>query len=325
MAITSMVSSIETYLPEKILTNDDLSKIVDTNNEWIVSRTGIEYRHIVAENECNYDIAYKAAIKCLQNEKISADDIDCIIVATTTSYDQCPATAVKVQSLLGAKSAFAFDIQAACSGFIYGLSIADSFIKSQTAKKILLIGSDVMSQVADWNDRSTCILLGDGAGACIVKPYYESRSDDQLPHKLIDTCLFSDGDKYDNIMIHHSANNKHMGHITMKGQEVFKNAIKCMSESMEVILKKNNMSIDDIDWIIPHQANARIIKSLCELNNYPIEKAIISIQEHANTSSATIPLAIKYGMDHNKIKSGDTLLLTAFGAGFTWGSAILRI
>ena len=319
MIINSMVSSVETYLPEKVLTNDDMSKIVDTNNEWIVSRTGIERRHIVADGEYNYDIAYKAAIKCLKTEGICADDIDCIIVATTTSADQCPATAVKVQHLLGARSAFAFDIQAACSGFIYGLSVADSFIKSQTAKKILLIGSDVMSQIADWKDRSTCVLLGDGAGACIVKHAINDQ------HKIVDVRLFSDGEKYDHILIHHSANNSNMGHMTMKGQEVFKSAIKCMGDSMNIILKENNMSIDDIDWIVPHQANARIIKSLCELNNYPLEKAIISIQEHANTSSATIPLAIKYGIEHNKIKSGDKLLLTAFGAGLTWGSSILKI
>ena len=316
--INSMISSIETYLPEKVLTNDDLSKMVDTNNEWIVSRTGIEKRHIVTD-EFNYDLAVKSAIKTLSTEKIAAKDLDCIIVSTTTSADKCPSTATKVQGMLGAYNAFAFDIQAACSGFIYGLTIADSFIRSGTTSNVLLIGTETMSLVTDWTDRSTCVLFGDGAGSCIVKPAIDNN------HKIIATKLYSDGNKYDQIVIHHSEKNNYMGHMTMKGAEVFKSAIKCMSESINNILQENSMTINDIDWIVPHQANARIIRALCELNNYSVDKAILSIREHANTSSATIPLAIRHGLDSGKIKTGDTLLLTAMGAGLTWGSAIVKI
>lgn len=314
----SMISSIASYLPEKILTNDDLSKIVDTNNEWIVSRTGIEKRHIVTD-EKNYDLAYKSALLTIEKEGITANDIDCIIVATITSFDKSPATANKVQAMLGASNAFAFDVQAACSGFLYGLNVADSFIRSEKANNILLIGSDTMSLVTDWKDRSTCVLLGDGAGSCIVK-----KSND-INKRIIDINLYSDGNRYNQIIVHNSEKNNYMGHMTMNGPEVFKSAIKCMGDSMKNILGKNNMTINDIDWIVPHQANARIIRSLCEMNGYPLEKAIISIQEHANTSSATIPLALTYGIDHGKIKDGDTILLTAMGAGLTWGSAIVKI
>ena len=314
----SMISSIASYLPEKVLTNDDLSKIVDTNNEWIVSRTGIEKRHIVTD-EKNYDLAYKSALLTLEKEGITANDIDCIIVATITSADKSPATANKVQAMLGANNAYSFDIQAACSGFLYALNVADSFIKSGKANTILLIGADAMSLVTDWHDRSTCVLLGDGAGSCIVK-----RSNN-ASKRIVDINLYSDGTKYNQLIVHNSANNNFMGHMTMNGPEVFKSAIKCMSESMNKILSKNNMTIDNIDWIVPHQANARIIKSLCEMNGYPIEKAIISIQEHANTSSATIPLALTYGIECGKIKDGDTILLTAMGAGLTWGSSIVKI
>ena len=314
----SVISSIASYLPEKILTNDDLSKIVDTNNEWIVSRTGIEKRHIVTD-EKNYDLAYKSALLTLDKEGITSQDIDCIIVATITSADKSPATANKVQAMLGAKNAFAFDVQAACSGFLYGLNVADSFIKSGKANNILLIGSDTMSLVTDWKDRSTCVLLGDGAGSCIVKKYNDNNKG------IIDIQLYSDGSKYNQIVVHNSEKNNYMGHMTMNGPEVFKSAIKCMGESMKKILEKNNMTIEDIDWIVPHQANARIIKTMCEMNNYPIEKAIISIQEHANTSSATIPLALNYGIACGKIKEGNNILLTAMGAGLTWGSAIIRL
>ena len=316
--IYSMISSIASYLPEKVLTNDDLSRMVDTNNEWIVSRTGIERRHIVT-NEKNYDLAYKSALLTLEKEGITSKDLDCIIVATITSADKCPSTATKVQALLGASNAFVFDIQAACSGFLYGLNVADSFIKSGKANNILLIGSDTMSLVADWHDRSTCVLLGDGAGSCIIK---KSNSNN---NRIIDINLYSDGSKYDQIIVHNSANNNYMGHMTMNGPEVFKSAIKCMAESMNKILEKNNMTIYDIDWIVPHQANARIIKSLCEMNGYPLEKAIISIQEHANTSSATIPLALTYGINTGKVKEGNTILLTAMGAGLTWGASIIKI
>ena len=315
----STISSIETHLPEKILTNHDLAEIVDTNNEWIVDRTGIERRHIVAPGEFNHDIGAKAALKSLESEGISPLDIDGIIVSTTSPEKKCPASATRIQALIGAKNAFAFDIQAACAGFVYGLSVADSFIKSGSAKKILLICAETMSLVTDWTDRSTCVLLGDGAGSCIVK---ESEDQDK---GIVATKLYSDGEKNDLITIENSEKNDHRGYMTMQGRSVFKYAIEYMAMAMNNILSENNMTIDDIDWIVPHQANKRILESMCKMKDFPIEKVIMSIQDHANTSSASIPLAIKDALDSGKVKKGDTLLLTALGAGLVWGSAIIKL
>lgn len=316
----SIISSLEIYLPERILTNDDITKIVETTNKWITDRTGIEKRHIVNPNEFVHDIAAKAALKTLESEGVSPLDIDAIIVATTTSEQRCPSTAAKVQALIGANNAFAFDIQAACAGFVYALSMANSLIKSETAKTILLIGADTLTRFTDWEDRSTCVLFGDGAGACIIK---ESNKNDESG--IISSKLFSDGTKSDLIVIENSEKNEHRGHMTMQGRPVFKYAIEYMYESMEKILEGNNMTFDDIDWIIPHQANRRILESMSKMKNIPLEKIIISIGEHANTSSASIPLALKNAIEKNIIKKGDTLLLTALGAGLVWGSIIVKL
>jgi 3-oxoacyl-[acyl-carrier-protein] synthase-3 len=316
----SIISSLETYLPEKVLSNYDLEKTIDTTHEWIFTRTGIEQRHIVEKGEYTHDIAAKAALKTIEKEGISPLDIDVIIVATATPEKRCPSSAVRVQSIIGARNAFAFDIQAACSGFIYAISIADSFIKSETAQNILLIGAETLSLFTDWTDRSTCVLLGDGAGACIVK---EGRSEDKSG--IIDVKLFSDGDKHDLITITNSEKNENRGYMTMQGRAVFKHAIEYMYDSMISILKKNNMTFDDIDWIIPHQANRRVLESMSKMKEVPLEKIILTIDKHANTSSASIPLAMKFSIDQGIIKKNNTLLLTAIGAGLTWGAAIVKI
>lgn len=315
----SAISSLETYLPKKVLDNFDMMEIVETTNEWIIDRTGIERRHVVAPGEYVHDIASQAALKSIQSEGISPLDIDAVIVATTTSEKRCPSTAAKVQALIGANNAFAFDIQAACAGFVYALSVADSFIKSGTAKTILLIGADTLTLFTDWTDRSTCVLFGDGAGACIVK---ESLEDDC---GIIASRLFSDGLKDDLIVIENSEKNDYRGHMTMQGRPVFKYAIEYMYDSMDKILKGNNMTFEDIDWIIPHQANRRILESMSKMKNVPMEKIIININENANTSSASIPLALRDAMEKGKVKKGDTLLLTALGAGLVWGSAIIKL
>lgn len=314
----SAISSLETYLPEKVLTNFDLANIVETTNEWIVDRTGIERRHIVEPGEFVHDIAAKAAVKSLRSEGISPLEIDGIIVATTTSEKKCPSTAAKVQAIIGADNAFAFDIQAACAGFVYSLSMADSLIKSETAKKILLIGADTLTLFTDWTDRSTCVLFGDGAGACIVKESADSAG-------FMASKLFSDGTKDGLIVIENSEKNENRGHMTMQGRSVFKYAIEYMYDSMDKILKEHNMTFNDIDWIIPHQANRRILESMAKMKNVPMEKIIISISEHANTSSASIPLALKDAMDKKIVKKGDILLLTALGAGLVWGSALIKL
>jgi 3-oxoacyl-[acyl-carrier-protein] synthase-3 len=316
----SIISSLETYLPERILSNYDLEKTIDTTHEWIFTRTGIEQRHVVADGEYAHDIATKAALKTIEKEGISPLDIDALVVATTTSEQRCPSSAVRIQSMIGARNAFAFDIQAACSGFIYAISVADSFIKSGTAKNILLIGAETLSLFTDWTDRSTCVLLGDGAGACIIK---EGGPEDESG--IIDIKLFSDGNKYDFITIANSEKNENRGYMTMQGRAVFKYAVEYMYDSMISILEKNNMTFDDIDWIIPHQANRRVLESMSKMKGVPLEKIILTIDKHANTSSASIPLAMKSSMDQGIIKKNNTLLLTAIGAGLTWGSAIVKI
>jgi 3-oxoacyl-[acyl-carrier-protein] synthase-3 len=316
----SIISSLETCLPEKVLSNYDLEKTVDTTHEWIFTRTGIEQRHVVGEGEYTHDIAARSALKTIEKEGISPLDVDAIIVATATPEKRCPSSAVRVQSIIGARNAFAFDIQAACSGFIYAMSIADSFIKSGIAQNILLIGAETLTLFTDWTDRSTCVLLGDGAGSCIVR---EGNNSDYAG--IIDIKLFSDGDEHELITITNSEKNENRGHMTMQGRAVFKRAIEHMYDSMAIILEKNNMTFDDIDWIIPHQANRRVLESMSKMKNVPMEKVILTIDKHANTSSASIPLAWKTSMDQGKVKSGDVLLLTAIGAGLTWGSAIVRI
>jgi 3-oxoacyl-[acyl-carrier-protein] synthase-3 len=316
----SIISSLEIYLPEKVVSNYDLEKMVDTTHEWIFSRTGIEQRHVVAEGEFTHDIAAKASLKTIEKEGISPIDIDAIIVATATPEKRCPSSAVRVQSIIGARNAFAFDVQAACSGFIYAMFVADSFIKADTAKKILLIGAETLTLFTDWTDRSTCVLLGDGAGSCIVK---EGKPEDEAG--IIDINLFSDGDKHELITITNSEKNENRGYMTMQGRAVFKHAIEYMYDSMISILKKNKMTFDDIDWIIPHQANRRVLESMSKMKGVPIEKVILTIDRHANTSSASIPLALKTSIDRGIIKEHSTLLLTAIGAGLTWGSAIIRI
>ena len=313
------ISSIESYLPAKILTNDDLAKIVDTSHEWIYERTGIEQRHVV-DGECASDLGVQAAQKALLSAGVLAKDIDAVIVSTCTGDTRFPSCACKIQGAVGAVHAFAFDINAACGGFLYGLSVADSMMKSMGLKNVLLIAVDTLSLFVDWTDRATCVLFGDGAGAVVL----QNSSDE---NGVIATKLYADGggDNAKYIMLNNGPQNDHRGYTSMSGQAVFKHAIESMSLSMNEILQENNMTMDDIDWIVPHQANRRIIESMCKLKGFPMEKVVMTIHEHANTSSASIPLAIRAALDENKIKKGDTLLLTAFGAGLVWASAIIKI
>ncbi|MDR1488486.1 MAG: ketoacyl-ACP synthase III [Holosporales bacterium] len=316
----SVLSSFETYLPERVVTNDDISKFVDTTHEWIFERTGIERRHLVEKNQYTHDIAVKSALKTLKSEGIGPLEIDAIIIATATSEKRCPSTSALVQGIIGASNAFAFDIQAACSGFIYALTVADSFIKSGIAKKILLISTETLSLFTDWSDRSTCILFGDGAGSCIVK-----ENDDDDDCGIIATKLYADGTKPNLITIENSEKNNNHGHLTMQGRAVFKYAIEYMYKSMIEILEENCTTFDDIDWIIPHQANRRILESMSKMKGVPFEKIAITINEHANTSSASIPLVIDTYIKSGKIKKGDKLLLSAIGAGLVYGSALIKL
>ncbi|MBQ3946072.1 MAG: ketoacyl-ACP synthase III [Alphaproteobacteria bacterium] len=315
------ITDIATYLPEKVVTNDDLSKNLDTSHEWIYTRTGIERRHISSEDEVTSTLAIEATRKLMQQSSIEPMDLDAIIVSTTTGDTRFPSCACKVQGAIGACRAFAFDVNAACAGFIYALAVADSMMKSMKLRKILLIASETITKFVDWTDRSTCVLFGDGAGAMLLEATKNGDTG------IIATKLYANGEdeKYNSILAHNGEQNGNRGYITMAGRTVFKYAIDYMAMSMKEILDENNMSMDDIDWIIPHQANRRILESMCKMRDFPLDKVIITTQEHANTSSASIPLALRDALDKGKVKQGDTLLFTALGAGLTWGSAIVKI
>ena len=317
------ITDIATYLPEKVVTNDDLSKTLDTSHEWIYTRTGIESRHISAEDELTSTLAIEATNKLISQSKLDPMSIDAIIVATTTGDTRFPSCACKVQGAIGAYKAFAFDVNAACAGFIYALAIADSIMKSMKLKRILLISSETITKFVDWSDRSTCVLFGDGAGAMLL----DTTEDKDTDTGIIATKLYSNGEeeKYNSILAHNGEQNGNRGYITMAGRTVFKYAIDYMAMSMNEILEETNMTIEDIDWIMPHQANRRILESMCKMRDFPLEKVIITTQKHANTSSASIPLALRDALDKGTVKQGDTLLFTALGAGLTWGSAIVRI
>ena len=315
------ITNIATYLPEKVVTNDDLSKSLDTSHEWIYTRTGIESRHVSAENELTSTLAIEATKKLMSQANIDPMTIDAIIVSTTTGDTRFPSCACKVQGAIGAYKAFAFDVNAACAGFIYALAVADSIMKSMQLRKVLLIASETITKFVDWTDRSTCVLFGDGAGAMLLET---TENDDQ---GIVATKLYSNGEeeKFNSILAHNGEQNGNRGYITMAGRTVFKYAIDYMSMSMNEILNENGMTMNDIDWIIPHQANRRILESMCKMRDFPLEKVIITTQEHANTSSASIPLALRDALDKRTVKQGDTLLFTALGAGLTWGSAIVKL
>ncbi|MCC8417797.1 MAG: ketoacyl-ACP synthase III [Rickettsia endosymbiont of Bryobia graminum] len=306
------------YLPETIISNAQLSLSVDTNDEWIRSRTGILQRHIAGENEFTSHLAYKASMQAINDAGIESSSIDLIIVCSTTPDSSFPSIASKLQGYLKLGNIPSFDLQAVCSGFVYGLQVADSLMKSKKYKTILLVGAEKMSSLLDWNDRTICILFGDGAGAAILQ-YREDNSG------IIDCNIYSDGSCCDILYTDGGVSmNGQGGKIKMKGQEVFKHAVEKMSKSAEEILSKNNLTVDDVDYFIPHQANLRIIDAIADRLKINHSKVIKTVDRHANTSAASIPLALASLKKEDKIKEGDILLFSALGAGVTWGSALVR-
>ena len=315
----SQIISSGSYLPTKILTNFDLEKTVDTTNEWIIERTGINQRHIASEDQLTSDIGYLAAKNALEKSDLTPEDIDLIVLATTTPDLTFPSSATTIQAKLGAKNAFAFDIQAVCSGFVYALNIADNFIKTGQIKTALVIGADILSRIVDWNDRNTCVLFGDGAGAVILKAVEDQNIG------IVASSLYSDGSL--NSILNTSggvSSSKTSGFIQMQGKEVFKHAIDKMTKSVIDALTKVNLQIQDIDWLIPHQANARILAGVAKKLGLVEEKVIITVANHANTSAASIPLALDFALENNKIKKGDIVVFEALGAGLTWGAIVVR-
>lgn len=315
--IFSKIKGVGSYLPKKVLTNKDLEKTLDTTDEWITSRTGIKERHIVGSDEQTSDLAFEAAKKAISNADISSEEIDLIIVATTTPDKIFPSIACNVQTKLGIKNCPAFDIQAVCSGFIYGLSIADKFIKTQSAKNILVIGADSMSKITDYTDRSNAILWGDGGGAVIL-----SSSDQQ---GILSTHIHADGQHEELLHVpNNNIENKIKQTITMQGSQVFKIAVNTLDKIVDEALEANNLQKKDIDWLVPHQANIRILEATAKKLQMSMDKVIVTIDRHGNTSAASIPLALDEGIISGKIKPGHLILMEAFGGGFTWGSALIR-
>jgi 3-oxoacyl-[acyl-carrier-protein] synthase-3 len=315
----SRITATGSYLPKKILTNHELAQMVETSDDWIVERTGIKKRHLAAEGELTSDLAAQAALRVLEKSEITAAEIDLIILATTTPDLTFPATATTVQAKIGAVNCFAFDIQAVCSGFVFALNIADNFIKSGQVKNALVIGAETLSRIVDWQDRNSCVLFGDGSGAVLLQATSEENCG------IIASDLHSDG-SLNNLLKTSggTSSTQKSGFIEMAGKEVFKHAVEKMSKSVLSVLSKAGLAVTDIDLLIPHQANARILNAVAARLELPEEKVIITVQDQANTSAASIPLALDYAISNGKIKKGDVVVLEALGGGLTWGSIVLR-
>jgi len=320
------IAATGSYLPAKILTNHDLEKKINTSDEWIVSRTGIRERHIAAKDEATSDLAAKAARKTLEHAGLSPEALDLVIVATSMPDMFFPSTACIVQDKLGAKNAAAFDLSAACSGFLYALSVGEQYVRTGTYEHVLVVGSEVMSRLCDWQDRRTCVLFGDGAGAVLLSP-------SQTERQILSTHLHSDGRLWDLICVPGGASAmppsekvlvEHLNTIKMKGSETFKVAVRSLEEVAREALGANGRSISDIDWLIPHQANQRILNAVADRLEFPKEKMIVNLDRLGNTSAASVPLAFDEAVKDGRIQHGDTLLFLAFGGGLTWGAALVQ-
>jgi len=320
--IYSKIAGTGKYLPDHILTNKDLEEIVDTSDDWIKSRTGVEKRHIASDDQSTSDLAYEAAKIAIKNSSTNLNEIDLIIVGTCTPDLVFPNTATLVQEKLGIGGCPAFSLETACSGFIYAAAVADKFIKVGEAKCALVIGADCLSRLLDWTDRSTCVLFGDGAGAVILKPSSESG--------IISCHLGSDG-QYKDLLCYPIGPSKDLhkagssdAKLLMSGNEVFKVAVRTLGKLAEKTLRDNNIDQENLDWLVPHQANMRIIKATAKRLKLPLSKVILTVQNHGNSSSASIPMALDVGIEDGRIQRGQLILMEGFGGGFTWGSILMR-
>jgi len=319
----SVVLGCGGYLPEKVMTNNELSKLVDTSDEWITQRTGIRERHIAADGEVTSDLALQAARSALEAARLTPADIDLIVMATATPDNTFPASAVTVQQELGMQHGAAFDLQAVCSGFLFALSTTDAMIRSGQARRALVIGAETFSRILDWEDRATCVLFGDGAGAVVVsgEPQPGWRSD----RGVLSAHLRSDGRFKEMLYVDGGpSSTRTVGHLRMEGREVFKRAVTMISDVIEDAFEATGFTAADVDWFVPHQANIRIIDATAKKLGIPIEKVIRTVDRHGNTSAASIPLALWEASLDGRIKKGDLLLLESMGGGFTWGAILLR-
>jgi 3-oxoacyl-[acyl-carrier-protein] synthase-3 len=321
--IRSVVLGCGSYLPQRILTNAELAAKVDTSDEWIVQRTGIRQRHIAAEGEFTSHLAIKAAQAALADAGVDAQSIDLIVLATSTPDNTFPATAVAVQSALGINHGAAFDLQAVCSGFIFALATADNFLRSGAFKRALVIGAETFSRILDWNDRGTCVLFGDGAGAIVLDA--QPQSGIKPDRGVLTTHLRSDGRHKSKLYVDGGVSSTQtVGHLRMEGREVFKHAVGMITDVIVDAFKASGITADDIDWFVPHQANKRIIDASAHKLHIAPQKVVLTVDRHGNTSAASIPLALAVAVADGRVKKGDLVLLEAMGGGFTWGSALLR-
>ena len=321
--IYSRIAGTGSYLPEKVLTNADLAQMVDTDDEWIQSRTGIRERHIAADDQTTSDLGYNAAVKALEAAGIDASQLDMIVVGTTTPDLIFPSTACLIQARLGASGCAALDVNAACSGFVYALSVADKFIRCGDAKYVLVIGAETLTRIIDWSDRTTCVLFGDGAGAVVLKADEETG--------ILSTHLHADGSKKELLwnptgvsVGFGEGGTGASGTIRMKGNDVFKYAVKALDSVVDETLEANGLDKGDLDWLIPHQANLRIIEATAKRLDMSMDQVMVTVDKHGNTSAASVPLALDEAVRSGRVARGQLLLLEAFGGGFTWGSALLR-
>ena len=321
--IYSRIAGTGSYLPSKVLTNDDLSRIVDTSDEWIATRTGISERRIAAEGETTVDLAHQAALRAMEAAGTSAAEIDLIVVGTTTPDLVFPSTACLLQHRIGANGCGALDVNAACSGFIYALAVADKFIKSGDAKTVLVVGAETLTRMVDWSERETCVLFGDGAGAVVLKADTETG--------ILGTHLHADGGKKELLWTPVGVSTGFQPEATnagvvirMAGSEVFKHAVRALDSVVDETLSANGLDKRDLDWLIPHQANLRIIEATAKRLDMPMDRVIVTVDRHGNTSSGSVPLALDEAVRSGKVQRNQLLLLEAFGGGFTWGSALLR-
>jgi len=319
--IYSRIAGTGSYLPEKMLTNDDLAKFVDTSDEWIRTRTGITERHIAADDQTTSDLAYFAAMRAMEAAGVTAADIDLIVVGTTTPDLIFPSTACLLQARIGANGCGAMDVNAACSGFIYALSVADKFIRCGDVRTALVIGAETLTRIVDWTDRTTCVLFGDGAGAVVLQADEETG--------ILSTHLHADGSKkellWDPVGVSVGfGENGQGGKILMKGNDVFKYAVKALDSVVDETLSANGLDKHDLDWLIPHQANLRIIEATAKRLDMSMDQVVVTVDKHGNTSAGSVPLALDTAIRSGRVQRGQLLLLEAFGGGFTWGSALLR-
>lgn len=323
MALRSILAGCGGYLPERIVTNDDLSKTIETTDAWIQERTGIKQRHFAGPHETCAFMGTKAAEAALADAGATADDVDAILLATSTPDQAFPATALRVQAALGVTKGFGFDLAAACAGFIYALSVADGMIRSGQATGVLVIGSEVYSRILNWQDRGTCVLFGDGAGAVFLRA---ARPDDDDRRGVLSTHLHAQG-KYGDILYVDGAVGQpdKPGHLVMHGREVFRHAVNHLASAVDEALAANGLTHEDVDWLVPHQANLRIISAMEKKLHMSPEQVVVTVDRHANTSAASVPLALAEARRDGRIENGELVLLEALGGGLTWGSALVRM